>query len=129
MIGEAPRRRKVPDIRVRSFQYALRAIKLYQFLQALRDGAAWILGKQFLRAACSIGANVAEAQSAESRLDFVHKLAIAQKEARECLYWLSLISEAGLVPAKKLDLLIKETDELIAVLGAIIKKTKRKSMP
>ena len=75
------------DIRSRSFDYALRAIKLYQHLQAGKDGAGWVLGKQYLRSACSIGANIEEAQASESRADFVHKLGIAQKEARESLYY------------------------------------------
>ena len=84
------------DIRARLFNYSLRAVKLYQYLQKQRDGASWILGKQFLRAACSVGANIEEAQSAESRPDFVHKLGIAQKEARESLYWLRLLAESKL---------------------------------
>ena len=73
------------EIRTRAFAYALRAIKLYGFLQDGKNGAGWILGKQYLRAASSIGANIAEAQAAESRADFIHKLGIAQKEpARVC---------------------------------------------
>lgn len=63
----------VRDIRERAFKYALRAIKLYQFLQDGKDGAGWIIAKQYLRSATSIGANVEEAQSGESRADFIHK--------------------------------------------------------
>jgi four helix bundle protein len=114
------------DIRARSFKYSLRAVKLYQYLQKQRDGASWILGKQFLRAACSVGANIEEAQSAESRPDFVHKLGIAQKEARESLYWLRLLSESALVPQGRLSPLTLETEELIAVLTSIIVSTKSK---
>ncbi len=77
-------------IRERSFAFSLRAIKLFQHLQKQKDGTGWVIGKQFLRSACSVGANVEEAQSAESRADFIHKLGIAQKEARETLYWLCL---------------------------------------
>ena len=68
-----------PDICKRSFQYALRAIKLYRFLQKTKDGAAWVLGKQFLKAGTSVGANIQEAQSGETRADFIHKYGIAQK--------------------------------------------------
>jgi four helix bundle protein len=82
--------------------YSVRAVKLYQFLQKQKDGAGWIVGKQFLRAACSIGANIEEAQSAESRADFVHKLGIAQKEARESSYWLRILGESDLVPRRRL---------------------------
>jgi|SRR6516225_5247170 hypothetical protein len=61
---------KPQDIRSRSFDYALRAIKLYQHLQAGKDGGGWVLGKQYLRSACSVGANIEEAQASESRADF-----------------------------------------------------------
>src|SRR5580693_6580379 len=90
------------EIRARTFAYALRAVKLYQHLQKKKDGAGWILGKQYLRAATSIGANMAEAQAGESRGDFIHKLGIAQKEARESLFWLQLLAESELVAQAKL---------------------------
>lgn len=112
-------------VREKSFGYALRAINLYRYLQKQRDGAGWILGKQYLRAACSIGANVEEAQSGESRADFVHKLGIAHKEARESLYWLHLLVESRTVPKNKLGSLIQETGELIRMLSSIILTTKR----
>jgi four helix bundle protein len=108
------------DIRKRSFQYVLRAIKLYQALQKAKDGAGWILGKQYLRAATSIGANVEEAQAAESRADFIHKYAIAQKEAGESLYWLRLLAESGIIPHRRLRLLMRETEELYAVITGIL---------
>ena len=120
------KKNKPHDIRARTFQYALRAIKLYQYLQKQKDGAGWILGKQYLRAACSIGANIEESQSGESRADFVHKLAITEKEARESLYWLRLVAEPGIVPAVSLSPLMQETEELIAVLAAIILSSKNK---
>ena len=113
------------DIRERSFEYALRAIKLYQCLQEGKDGAGWIIAKQYLRSATSIGANVEEAQSGESRADFIHKYSIAQKEARESLYWLRLLAESGLIPNKRLIALIGETEELISVITAIIVSAKQ----
>jgi len=116
------------DIRDRSYVYSLRAIKLYQALQQRKDGAGWVLGKQYLRAATSIGANVEEAQSAESRPDFVHKYGIAQKEARESLYWLRLLAESGIIPSRRLRPLLKETEELFAVITGIILSTKRGSL-
>ncbi len=117
---------KVWDIRKRTFQYALRAVKVYRSLQEGKDGAGWILGKQFLRAATSIGANVEEAQSGESRADFVHKYGIAQKEAKESLYWLRLLAEAGVVSRSRLAPLMQESEELIAVITAIIVNAKKK---
>jgi four helix bundle protein len=73
------------DIRTRSLRYALRAIKIYQHLQKQKDGAGWIIGKQYLWAATSVGANIEEAQAWESRGDFIHKLGIRRKETRESL--------------------------------------------
>lgn len=113
------------DIRERALQYALRAIKLYQALQEIKDGAGWILGKQYLRAATSIGANVEEAQAGESRADFIHKYGIAQKESRESLYWLRLLALSELVPHERVRWLMKETEELCAVITAIICSAKK----
>ena len=122
----SPGRESQQHIRERSFAYALRAIKLYQFLQSRRNGAGWTLGRQYLRSASSIGANVEEAQSAESRADFIHKLGVAQKEARESLYWLRLLTESGIVPRTRVAPLMRETDEMIAVITAIIVSSKRR---
>jgi four helix bundle protein len=115
------------DIRRRTYGYSLRAIKLRRALQEGKDGAGWVLGKQYLRAATSIGANVEEAQSGESRLDFVHKYGIAQKEARESIYWLKLLAEFGIVSLPRLKPLIKETEELFAVITGIILSAKRRT--
>jgi four helix bundle protein len=115
------------DIRKRSVAYALRAIKLYRFLQTHKDGAGWILAKQYLRSATSIGANIEEAQAGESRSDFIHKLGIAQKEPRESRYWLHLMGASGIVKMTKLKPLIEETEELVAVITAIIVSAKSKT--
>jgi len=115
------------DIRNRSLQYSLRAIKLYQALQEAKDGAGWILGKQYLRAATSIGANIEEAQAGESRGDFIHKYGIAQKETRESLYWLRLMALSEIVAFERLRSLMDETEELYAVITAIIRSAKNGS--
>ena len=117
--------KKPIDIRERCFDYALRAIKLYQFLQEGKDGAGWILGKQYLRAATSVRANIEEAQSGQSKADFIHKMSISQKEARESLYWLQLLEKSELVPKNRIQSLIQETQEIIAVITTIIVKTKQ----
>jgi len=114
------------DIRRRLHRYSLRAIKLYQALQQAKDGAGRVLGKQYLRAATSIGANVEEAQAGESRADFIHKYGIAQKEARESLYWLSLLTESEIIPIRRLRPLMKGTEELYAVITGIILSAKNK---
>jgi len=113
------------EIRARTFAYALRAVRLYQYLQKKKDGAGWVPGKQYLKAATSIGANMAEAQAGETRADFIHKLGIAQKEARESLFWLRLLAESQLVGRVRLRPPIHETEELIAVITAILVSSKR----
>ena len=89
------------DIGERTLAYGVRAVRLYRALEEMKDGAAWVIGKQFLRSATSIGANVAEAKSAESQADFIHKYGIAQKEARESAYWLNLLEKAEFLPANQ----------------------------
>ncbi len=118
---------KTWDIRERTFEYALRAIKLFQCLQEDKSGAGYIIGKQFLRSATSVGANIQEAQSGESKPDFIHKFSVAQKEARESLYWLKLLSKSGIVANERLKHLIQETEEIIAVITKIIINTKNNS--
>ncbi|MDB5297432.1 MAG: hypothetical protein JWO31_3415 [Phycisphaerales bacterium] len=88
----------------------MRAVKLFRHLRSKKDDVATVLGKQYLRSATSIGANLVEARSGESRADFDHKCAISQKETRECLYWLQLISRVDLVPADQLAPLARETE-------------------
>ena len=120
MKDENRRKRKPFDIKERTFEYALQAIRLFQELQAQKDSAGWIIGKQFLRSATSIGANVHEAQSGESKADFIHKYSIAQKEARESLYWLKLLDTSKIVMTGTLHSLINETNEITAIITSII---------
>ena len=115
----------VPDILGRTVLYAVRAIEVYRYVQRRRDGAGRIIARQYLRSATSIGANLEEAHGAESRADFIHKLSIAQKEARESSYWLRLMADAKVVPHARLAAIRRETEEIYAVLTAIIVNTKR----
>lgn len=117
-------KKKLRDIGERTLEYSVRAVRLYQALAEMRDGAGWVIGKQYLRSATSIGANIAEAKGAESTADFIHKYSIAQKEARESAYWLDLLEKAELVPVSHLAELKQETDELIAIITSIIVKNK-----
>ena len=78
-----------------------------------------------MRAATSIGANVEEGQGSESMLDFVHKMSISQKEARESLYWLRLLNGAGTLSSERLHPLIAETNEILLVISSIIVNTKK----
>jgi four helix bundle protein len=85
-----------------------------------------VLGKQLLRSGTSIGANVEEAQAAQSVADFVAKMTIALKEARENRYWLLLLVEAELLPAQRLAEITNETEEIIKILFSIIQKAKQR---
>ena len=102
------------DIRERTFDYAMHAVKLFQPLQDNNDRAGWILGKQFFKSATSVGANIEEAQAAESKADFIHKYSISHKEARESLYWLRLLEKSNMVSPTSLEFLINETKEIIS---------------
>jgi four helix bundle protein len=82
-----------------------------------RDPVGRHVALQLVRAATGSGANYEEARAAESRADFVHKLGVAAKEARETAYWLGLVHRARWTPAS-LDLAIREANELAAILGA-----------
>lgn len=115
---------KPPDMLMRTEDYAVRAVRLFQYLQRQEDRAGWVLGKQFLRAATSVGANVEEAQSAESKPDFIHKYGIAQKEARESRYWLRVVLRSNLLSEQRIRPLIDEAGEIYAVITAILKSSK-----
>ena len=114
----------VRDLPERTFEFALRVVKLCQVLEQ-SSGVSRTLSNQLLRSGTSIGANVEEGQAGQSRADFVSKLSIACKEARETHYWLRLLVVAGIVPKERLDELIDEANQLIAILTTIIKNTKR----
>lgn len=113
------------DITERTFNFALRIIKLCQFLNEKYSLEKSILAKQLMRSGTSIGANVEEAQSGQSRSDFIHKISIALKEARETSYWLRLLEAGEIVPKEKLADLIKESEELKKILAAIIVSAKK----
>jgi four helix bundle protein len=123
-VGMAAQHRRGADIQERTTDYAVRAVRLFRHLQQGRDGAALVIGRQYLRSATSIGANLVEAQGGESRRDFIHKCCIAQKEARESRYWLALLLKAELVTAERLAGLMDETDQIIAILTRIVLNAK-----
>ena len=85
----------------------------------------FVLSKQLLRSGTAIGALVREAEQAESKADFVHKLAIALKEANETDYWLELLHQSGFINQKGFDSINPDVIELIKLLTSIIKTTKQ----
>lgn len=111
-------------IQEKSYQFALHVIRLYK---ALREEREFVLSGQLLRCGTSIGANVEEATAAQSRKDFISKMAVASKEARETLYWLRLLRESGLCPSIDLSQAVDECHELTRILAAIVKTTQQKT--
>ena len=106
----------------KSFQFGLRILKLYLHLKKRKvDGG---LCSQILDSGTSIGANVEEAVGGSSRKDFINKLQIAYKEARETRYWLKLLKEGEVLEKKLADSFLKDCDELIAILTAILNSSK-----
>jgi len=111
-------------IKEKSFAFALRIIKLYSYLNEKKE---FVISKQILRSGTSIGANVREAQNAESKKDFIHKLAIAQKECDETMYWLELLNESEIINFASFSDMHKEAQELLKLLKSIIISSKNNS--
>ena len=112
------------DILERLEDYAVRAVGLFRYLQEQPDRAGWDLGRQYLRAAISIGANAEEAQDASSKKDFVYKYSIALREARESRFFLRIFIRVELAPEERLRPLLQETNELYAILATIVRNAK-----
>lgn len=104
-------------ILVKSFNFALRIIKLSTKLRQQRE---FVISDQLLRAGTGIGAQVEEAQAGQSRKDFVAKMAIASKEARETRYWLRLLKGSG-IAGVDVDEELQGVEELIRIITAIVK--------
>jgi four helix bundle protein len=111
-------------LKEKSFGFALRIIKLNQYLIA--EHREFVLSKQVLRSGTSIGANIEEAFQGQSRLDFINKLSIANKEAFETNYWLRLLRESSLMTSSQADSLLRDCVELQKMLVAAIKTSKAK---
>ena len=109
----------------KSKAFALKCIELYKLLLDARE---YVLSKQFLRSATSIGANIAEGQYAQSKADFLSKYSIALKEASETLYWLDLLQQAGWLPESEAKYEIhSDCEELVRLLASSIKTLKEKN--
>ncbi len=107
----------------KSFEFAVRAVNLYKHLLSKNE---YVLSKQFLRAATSIGANVSEAQRAQSKADFRAKINIALKESNETSYWLKLMYRTDYISNTEYTSMYKDLDEIISILTAICKTTENK---
>ena len=110
-------------VKDKSFEFSLKIIELYKQLKLQKE---FVLSKQLLRSGTSIEANIAESEAAYSRADFIHKLTLASKEARETLYWLQLLDKSQVV---KIDLKtdVENCEEMIRLLTSIIKTSRSNS--
>ena len=104
-------------IRDKSFAFALRIVKLYKFLIEKKE---FVLSKQLLRSSTAIGALVRETEHAESKADFIHKMAIAQKEANETDYWLDLLYKSDYLSKEQFQSIISDIKELNKIIASII---------
>ena len=106
----------------KSFRFALRIVKLYQYLK--EEKKEYVLSKQVLRSGTAIGALIRESQHAESKADFIHKLAIALKEANETEYWIELLFHSEYLEQKSYQSIHADIEEILKLLISIIKTTK-----
>lgn len=109
-------------IKAKTYKFALNTIKLFKELQGEKE---FVLSKQLLRAATSIGANVEEGVQAQSKSDFIHKFSIAQKEAFEVHYWLRLLNDSHYLTQNQSTPLMEECIEIQKIITAILKTSKQ----
>lgn len=116
MSSEGPLKKK-------SYEFAIRIVKLSRSLQT--DGKEFVLSKQLLKSGTAIGALIREAEFGQSKADFASKMSIALKEANETDYWLSILKDTDQIQDGQFQVLRKDCQELIAMLVATVKTSKR----
>jgi four helix bundle protein len=109
-------------IKDKSFQFSIKIVEIYKFLTI--ESKEFVMSKQLLRAGTSNGANVREAEHAESKADFTHKMSISLKEANETEYWLDLLKETGYLRVSQYENMKNEINELLRILISIVKSSK-----
>lgn len=109
----------------KSFEFAVNIVKFYKIF--ITDKKEYVLSKQLLRSGTSIGANVREALNAQSKMDFIHKLSISQKECDETIYWLELLYETEYITKEEFENLKNKASELLKIIRSIIITTKNKT--
>lgn len=107
----------------KSFDFSVRIVKVYKYL--CKEKKEYVLSKQLLRCGTSIGANINEAQAAQSKKDFISKMSISSKEARETKYWLDLLTETNYldINEKHVQSLQQDIEEIVKLLTSIIKSS------
>src|SRR5690554_4534700 len=109
-------------VKNKSFSFAIRIVKTYQFL--IGEKKEFVLSKQLLRSGTSVGAMIREAEHAETKKDFIHKMGLAQKEINETIYWLELLRETEYLTEEHFDSLNEDAIEIIKLATAILRKAK-----
>ena len=110
-------------VKDKSFDFAIRIVKLYQYL--CNEKKEFTLSKQLLRSGTSIGAMIREGEHAESKNDFIHKFAIAQKEANESVYWLELLKATDYLNEKEFENINNDAIAILKLITSILKTTKK----
>jgi len=106
-------------LEAKSFSFAIRIVKLYKYLVEVKR--EFVLAKQLLRSGTSIGANIAEAQYAQSKADFGTKMQIALKEANETRYWIQLLSATEYLTTNEADSILEDCNDILNILVATCK--------
>lgn len=109
-------------VSIKSFEFALHVIEVCKDLKTQKE---FELANQFLRSGTSIGANISEAQFAQTKKDFIHKFSIAQKEVAETIYWINLLIKAKIIESKVGHELMSKSEEIMRIVTAILKSSKR----
>ena len=120
MINDVQMRENI--IKTISFEFAVRIVKLSQYLREQKK--EFVLSKQLIRSGTSVGAMVREAEHAESKSDFKHKMSIAQKEINETIYWLELLKETDYLTDEQFESIMNDAIKIIKLITSIIKTTK-----
>jgi four helix bundle protein len=111
-------------LKEKSYKFAVRIVNLVKFIKSEKE--EFILSKQLIRSGTSIGALVREAEFAESKADFIHKLAVAQKECNETIYWLELLRETEYLAQNEFYSINEDAIEIIKIITSSIKTAKSK---
>lgn len=110
-------------IKDKSYQFAIRIVKLYKFLA--EEKKEYVLSKQLVRCKTSVGAMIRESEHAESKADFIHKIAISQKEINETLYWIELLKDTDFITNVEYESINNDAIEILKIITTILKTTKK----
>ena len=112
-------------VKEKSYNFAIRIIHLYG---AMKKQNEYVLSRQLVRSGTSIGANIEEAIAAQSRKDFISKMAIASKEARETNYWLRLLRDTSILKDIEIDKLLADSEKLVRIITSIVKTSNQSNL-